>query len=68
MNAFETYNADFIEDQYGLWRKDPQSVSADWQHFFKGFDMGRAAGVDHAQVVAVEAREVGAVARGACLT
>ena len=45
MNTFETYNADFIEDQYGRWRKDPQSVSADWQHFFKGFDMGRAAGV-----------------------
>ena len=44
MNTFETYNADFIEDQYGRWRKDPQSVSADWQHFFKGFDMGRAAG------------------------
>ena len=45
MNTFETYNADFIEDQYGRWRQDPQSVSTDWQHFFKGFDMGRAAGV-----------------------
>jgi 2-oxoglutarate dehydrogenase E1 component len=45
MNTFETYNADFIEDQYGRWRKDPQSVTADWQHFFKGFDMARTAGV-----------------------
>ena len=45
MNTFETYHADFIEDQYGRWRQDPQSVTADWQHFFKGFDMARTAGV-----------------------
>ena len=34
MKAFETYQAQFIEDQYERWRRDPQSVSADWQHFF----------------------------------
>jgi len=43
MKAFETYNAQFIEDQYDRWRSDPQSVSSDWQHFFTGFDMGREA-------------------------
>ena len=44
MNAFETYHADFIEDQYGRWRKNPQSVSTDWQNFFKGFEMARGMG------------------------
>ena len=44
MNVFETYHADFIEDQYGRWREDPQSVTTDWQHFFKGFEMAREAG------------------------
>ena len=24
MNVFETYHADFIEDQYSRWREDPQ--------------------------------------------
>ena len=43
MKAFETYQAQFIEDQYERWHRDPQSVSTDWQHFFIGFDMGREA-------------------------
>ena len=41
MKAFETYQAQFIEDQYERWRGNSQSVSPDWQHFFLGFDMGR---------------------------
>jgi len=44
MNVFETYNAEFIEDQYGRWRNDPQSVATDWQHFFKGFEIARSQG------------------------
>ena len=40
MKAFETYHAEFIEDQYQRWRKDPQSVPSDWQHFFSGFEIG----------------------------
>mgnify|MGYP000229968077 FL=1 len=44
MNVFETYNAEFIEDQYGRWRNDPQSVTTDWQHFFKGFEIARSRG------------------------
>jgi len=44
MNVFETYHAEFIEDQYGRWQEDPQSVTTDWQHFFKGFEMAREAG------------------------
>jgi 2-oxoglutarate dehydrogenase E1 component len=42
MNAFETYHAEFIEDQYRRWREDPGSVPSDWQYFFKGFDMALA--------------------------
>jgi 2-oxoglutarate dehydrogenase E1 component len=41
MKAFETYHAEFIEDQYQRWRKDPQSVPSDWQHFFSGFEIAR---------------------------
>jgi 2-oxoglutarate dehydrogenase E1 component len=44
MNAFETYHADYIEEQHHRWRKDPQSVSTDWQFFFKGFDIAREMG------------------------
>jgi len=44
MNVFETYNAAFIEDQYGRWQNDPQAVTTDWQHFFKGFEMARSRG------------------------
>ncbi len=40
MNSFETYHADFIEAQYRRWQQDPQSVSKDWQFFFKGFEAG----------------------------
>ena len=62
MKAFETYNAQFIEDQYARWRTEPQSVSTDWQHFFKGFDLAevpaerKAPGTKtHAQQARVEA-------------
>ncbi|MDJ0885326.1 MAG: 2-oxoglutarate dehydrogenase E1 component [Desulfobacterales bacterium] len=40
MNSFETYHAEFIDAQYRRWQQDPQSVSADWQFFFKGFEAG----------------------------
>ena len=44
MNSFETYHADFIDAQYRRWQQDPQSVSTDWQFFFKGFEAGSGAG------------------------
>jgi 2-oxoglutarate dehydrogenase E1 component len=37
MDAFETYNADYIDEQYERWKKDPDSLSGDWRAFFKGF-------------------------------
>ncbi|HSR69292.1 MAG TPA: 2-oxoglutarate dehydrogenase E1 component [Acidobacteriota bacterium] len=33
-------SADFIEELYRRWKEDPESVSADWGHFFRGFEMG----------------------------
>ena len=39
MDALETYNADLIDAQYRKWQANPDSVSRDWQTFFKGFDI-----------------------------
>ncbi len=35
----ETWNADYIDSQYALWKKDPSLVSTDWQYFFKGAEL-----------------------------
>ena len=37
MDAIETFNADYIDEQYEKWKSDPGAVSRDWQAFFKGF-------------------------------
>lgn len=44
MDPIETLNAGYIDQQYRLWKKNPDSVSRDWQFFFKGFEIagGRA--------------------------
>ena len=52
MNSFETYHADFIDAQYRRWQQDPQSVSTDWQFFFKGFEAGSGAGARMTRVPA----------------
>ncbi len=36
----ETLNAEYIEAQYRLWKKNPEALSLDWQFFFKGFELG----------------------------
>ncbi len=36
------WNEALIDDNYELWRKDPQSVGADWTAFFEGFELGCA--------------------------
>ena len=41
----ETLNAEYIESQYAAWKDDPESVSRDWQYFFKGFDVAASGGV-----------------------
>ena len=39
MDAIETLNAGFIDEQYQQWKRDPNSVSRDWQFFFMGFEI-----------------------------
>lgn len=39
MQGFETWNAEFIDEQYKLWKENPTTVPRDWQLFFKGFEM-----------------------------
>ncbi|MBT8406143.1 MAG: hypothetical protein KJP05_01690, partial [Deltaproteobacteria bacterium] len=36
------WNAEFIDQQYQLWRSDPSKVSRDWQFFFEGFELASA--------------------------
>ncbi|MEY5027241.1 MAG: transporter [Verrucomicrobiota bacterium] len=33
-------NADLLETNYEIWRKDPSGVDANWQAFFEGFELG----------------------------
>ena len=33
-------NADLLEANYELWRKDPNSVDSTWSAFFEGFELG----------------------------
>ncbi|MFH1981528.1 MAG: 2-oxoglutarate dehydrogenase E1 component [Pseudomonadota bacterium] len=40
MSMPETLNARYIESQYALWKKNPESVPSDWHHFFQGFEIG----------------------------
>ena len=39
MDAIETFNADYIDEQYRRWKADSGSVPRDWRAFFKGFAM-----------------------------
>jgi 2-oxoglutarate dehydrogenase E1 component len=48
MSLPETLNAEFIETQYAAWKENPDSVSRDWQYFFKGFDMAATGCVEGA--------------------
>ncbi|MDX2446893.1 MAG: thiamine pyrophosphate-dependent enzyme, partial [Desulfobacterales bacterium] len=45
MNFPDTYHMDLIESQYQQWKQDPESVSKDWQFFFKGFDFAFSSGI-----------------------
>jgi len=34
------FNADLLDQNYALWRKDPASVDSTWSAFFEGFELG----------------------------
>ncbi|GAB6909873.1 2-oxoglutarate decarboxylase, thiamin-requiring [Desulfosarcina cetonica] len=44
MNLSETLSAEFIDAQYRQWKSDPNSLSEDWQFFFRGFEMAGTKG------------------------
>ncbi|MCA9295671.1 MAG: hypothetical protein KC983_04125, partial [Phycisphaerales bacterium] len=41
-HAINSWNADYVDELYAQWRKDPGSVDAEWHPFFRGFDLGVA--------------------------
>ncbi|UCF92752.1 MAG: 2-oxoglutarate dehydrogenase E1 component [Desulfobacterales bacterium] len=42
MDLTATWNADFIDAQYQLWKADPNKVSRDWRLFFEGFELANS--------------------------
>jgi 2-oxoglutarate dehydrogenase E1 component len=38
MTISDTFNADYIDEQFKEWKKNPESVPPDWRYFFKGFE------------------------------
>jgi len=36
------WNAEYIDEQYRLWKSDPNKVSQDWRFFFEGFELASA--------------------------
>ena len=45
MNLTATWNADYIDAQYQLWKKDPEKLSRDWRLFFEGFELAASGGM-----------------------
>jgi len=40
MKALGTLDARYVDEQYRLWKRDPESVSTQWRFFFEGFELG----------------------------
>ena len=39
--SFATHwNVDALEEQYALWKQNPEQVGRDWQMFFQGLELG----------------------------
>ena len=38
----DSLNAGYIDSQYRRWKADSNSVSTDWQFFFKGFEFAES--------------------------
>ncbi|MEJ2166362.1 MAG: 2-oxoglutarate dehydrogenase E1 component [Desulfobacterales bacterium] len=43
MKFAATFNADYIDAQYKLWKKEPEKLSREWRLFFGGFELAAAA-------------------------
>ena len=40
--ATHSENAEYIEGLYAQYQRDPSTLPAEWQHFFRGFEFGFA--------------------------
>jgi len=40
VSFLENLSAEYLEQQYRLWQRDPAALGADWQAFFQGFELG----------------------------
>ena len=43
MSISSNVSPEWLEEQYQLWKSDPDKVSLDWQAFFQGFDLAQQA-------------------------
>ncbi len=42
MDLPATFNADYIDAQYKLWKTEPEKISREWRLFFEGFELAAA--------------------------
>ena len=56
------WNAEFVDALYRQWQADPDAVSAEWQHFFRGFELGATRSGDDAAGPTAASAEFGGVA------
>ena len=42
MDLPATFNADYIDAQYKLWKTEPEKLSREWRLFFEGFELAAA--------------------------
>ena len=40
-SSVNSWNADYVEQMYGAWRRDPNSVAESWRHFFSGYELAQ---------------------------
>jgi len=45
MNITATWNADYIDAQYQLWKTEPEKLSREWRLFFEGFELAASGGM-----------------------
>ncbi len=51
MTISDTFNANYIEEQFKEWKNNPDSVPPDWHYFFKGFEWASQDGIEDQNLV-----------------
>lgn len=50
MNLTASWNADYIDAQYKLWKTEPEKLSREWRIFFEGFDLAASGRITDEEV------------------